>query len=71
VAEALFLALERDGVSAVELKNDVRDLTEAVRVRLGKLFDALAAGARLPAQGVEETCEYCEARGLCRRNHWA
>jgi len=71
VAEALFLSLERDGVSAVELGNDVPALMEAVRVRLGELFDALAAGARLPAQGVEETCEYCEARGLCRRNHWA
>jgi len=71
VSEALFLSLERDGVSAVELGSDVPALAEAVRVRLGELFDALAAGARLPAQGVEETCEYCEARGLCRRNHWA
>ena len=71
VAEALFLSLERDGVSAVELGRDVPALAEAVRVRLGEMFDALAAGARLPAQGVEEICEYCEARGLCRRNHWA
>lgn len=71
VAEALFLSLERDGVEAVELGDDVPALAEAVRLRLGRLFDALAAGARLPAQGVEETCEYCEARGLCRRNHWA
>lgn len=71
VTEALFLSLERDGVTAVELGDDVPALAEAVRLRLGKLFDALAAGARLPAQGVEETCEYCEARGLCRRNHWA
>lgn len=71
VAEALFLSLERDGVRAVELKNDVQALTDAVRVRLGELFDALVAGARLPAQGVEAACEYCEARGLCRRNHWA
>lgn len=71
VAEALFLSLERDGVEPVELEGDVPALAAAVRVRLGALFDALAAGARLPAQGVEETCEYCEARGLCRRNHWA
>jgi ATP-dependent helicase/nuclease subunit B len=71
IAEALFLSLERDGVGAVELEGDVQALTEAVRVRLAELFDALAAGARLPAQGVEQACEYCEARGLCRRNHWA
>ena len=31
---------------------------------------ALGSGARLPAQGTEEACEHCEARGLCRRNHW-
>jgi ATP-dependent helicase/nuclease subunit B len=71
VAEALFLSLDRDGVGAVELEGDVDALAETVRARLGELFDALCAGARLPAQGVEEVCEYCEARGLCRRNHWA
>ena len=71
MAEALFLSLERDGVNPVELGSDVRTLTDAVRARLGELFDALAAGASLPAQGVEVVCEYCEARGLCRKNHWA
>ena len=70
VADALFLSLEREEVKAVELWGRA-GLAEAVRLRLGELFDALAAGARLPAQGVEETCEYCEARGLCRRNLWA
>ena len=30
----------------------------------------LRRGAGLPALGEAGTCEYCEARGLCRRDHW-
>jgi ATP-dependent helicase/nuclease subunit B len=31
----------------------------------------LRAGAGMPALGVGATCEYCAARGVCRRDHWA
>jgi ATP-dependent helicase/nuclease subunit B len=30
----------------------------------------IAAGAALPALGVDPTCSRCEMRGLCRRNEW-
>jgi ATP-dependent helicase/nuclease subunit B len=70
VADALYLSMEREKVTAVGLGTDVQDLANAVRSRLCEVFDALAAGAPLPAQGVEGACEYCEARGLCRRNFW-
>jgi len=70
VAEALYLAMDRDEVTPVRVEQDVQALAGAVRTRLGELFDALAAGAKLPAHGVEDACEYCEARGLCRRNYW-
>lgn len=70
VAEALFLSMEREDVEAVPLGPEVQPLADAVRARLCEVFDALAAGAPLPAQGVEGACEYCEARGLCRRNYW-
>ena len=70
VAEALFLSMEREEVKAVSLGRGVQALADAVRARLCEVFDALAAGAPLPAQGVEGACEYCEARGLCRRNFW-
>ncbi len=30
----------------------------------------LRAGAPLPALGEGATCDYCEVRGLCRRDHW-
>ena len=43
-----------------------------------KLVDGLAhdlarlrAGAGLPALGAGASCDYCAARGVCRRDHWA
>ena len=71
VAEALFLSVDRDEVRAVGMDHDVQALAEAERERLGRLFDALTAGAGMPAQGTEPVCEYCEARGLCRKNYWS
>lgn len=70
VAAALFLSLEREGVRPVEAGDDVAALAAAARDRLAALYDAMRAGARLPAQGAEAVCEYCEVRGLCRRNYW-
>jgi ATP-dependent helicase/nuclease subunit B len=71
VAEALFLSMDRDEVRAVALEHDVPALAAAERERLGHLFDALlVAGAGMPAQGTEPVCEYCEMRGLCRKNYW-
>ena len=31
----------------------------------------LRGGAGMPALGEGAVCDYCEARGLCRRDHWA
>ena len=70
VAAALFLSLEREGVQDVPLDGDVDALADAVRERLATLHDAMHAGARLPAQGAEHVCRYCEMDGLCRRSHW-
>lgn len=33
-------------------------------------LNRLQAGAGLPALGEGQSCEYCDARGLCRRDHW-
>jgi ATP-dependent helicase/nuclease subunit B len=37
---------------------------------LAQDFAALRAGAAMPALGEGPVCETCEARGLCRRDHW-
>ena len=38
---------------------------------LGDEWQRLREGAALPALGEGPVCETCEARGLCRRDHWA
>lgn len=50
---------------------------EAVSETAQQLLDGLvsdlqriAGGAALPALGEGVACEYCVARGLCRRDHW-
>lgn len=70
VTTAQFLSLERDGVDAVDLGPDVMAVAASERDRLGSLFDQMRAGAPMPAHGVDAVCDYCEMRGLCRRNYW-
>lgn len=70
VAAALFLSIEREGVKPVAVDGDLTALAEGVRERLALICDQLHDGASLPAQGTDAACEYCEMRGLCRRNYW-
>ena len=34
-------------------------------------FERIAAGDPMPALGEGMVCEYCAARGLCRKDFWA
>ena len=70
VSEALFLSVDRRVAVAVAPEEDIAGLAGAAEERLARVFDALAAGAGLPAQGADGVCGYCEARGLCRKGHW-
>jgi ATP-dependent helicase/nuclease subunit B len=68
--QACYLALD-DDERIVEVPHaDVRHSAEVLVRELGGEFARLRAGAPLPALGEEPTCEHCEARGLCRRDHW-
>jgi ATP-dependent helicase/nuclease subunit B len=72
VAAALFLSVERGGgVKEVPLGTEVAQLAEATRERLGTIVDALHNASPLVSQGIDAVCQYCEVRGLCRRNYWA
>ncbi len=69
--EALYLPLDdSDTIKAIEHKG-----VEASAARLvegiGRDLARLREGAALPALGEAQACQYCEARGLCRRDHWA
>ena len=68
---ARYLALDGSkGLEEVEHKGveaSAAALVEGLAVDLCRL----RAGAGLPALGVGSTCDFCAARGICRRDHWA
>jgi ATP-dependent helicase/nuclease subunit B len=67
---AAYLTL--DDAKAPELleHEDVGASAAALLAGLADEWPRLAAGAGLPALGEGAVCETCEARGLCRRDHW-
>jgi ATP-dependent helicase/nuclease subunit B len=68
---AIYLALQ-DRKPPLEIEHrDVADSAERLVDGLARDLSSLRAGAGLPALGEGPVCEYCEARGLCRRDHWA
>jgi ATP-dependent helicase/nuclease subunit B len=70
VTEAMFVSVDRREVDEVAPEQPILALAQGARERLAAIFDSLDAGAKLPAQGTEAACEYCEARGLCRKDYW-
>ncbi len=70
VAEAAYLAIERDSIKPAPYP-EAQAAGQHHVMRLQKIFEQMHAAAPLPAQGIELVCNRCEARGLCRRDHWA
>ncbi|MDI1259166.1 PD-(D/E)XK nuclease family protein [Aquabacterium sp.] len=67
--EGLYLQMDEKGVTPVQHPHVIESaqaLVEGVRMDLTRLL----AGAAMPALGEGVACEYCEVRGLCRRDHW-
>jgi ATP-dependent helicase/nuclease subunit B len=67
-AAAAFLPLDETPVAPLMLDGETD--VGAIAERLPALLGAIARGAPLRAQGVDATCAYCEARGLCRKGMW-
>jgi ATP-dependent helicase/nuclease subunit B len=69
--EAAYLALDdSEGIKTVphaEVEQSARVLLDSLAQELRRMRE----GAPLPALGEGVVCERCEARGLCRRDHWA
>ncbi len=59
------------GVHVVAPPQPFDALVERVERRLHDDIARIAAGAPLPALGVDAVCDRCEMRGLCRRDHWS
>lgn len=66
--EATYVALDDEAVAAVPSGgDDLIMLARAQGQRLVAAFDAMRAGAPLPANGSDGVCQWCEMRGLCRK----
>jgi ATP-dependent helicase/nuclease subunit B len=68
-AAAAYLPINETPVAALELDGETD--VAAISLRLPALLEAIAAGAPLPASGVDAACQHCEARGLCRKGMWS
>lgn len=68
---AMYLALdESEGIKPIEHKGVERTAHQLIE-GIGRDLAQLRSGAAMPALGEGRACEFCEARGLCRRDHWA
>lgn len=67
---AAYLALDdRDAIVEVEHR-EVAASAQALVDGLAQDWQRMAHGMPLLALGEAATCEHCDARGLCRRDHW-
>lgn len=66
---AIYLALEDREVCEVA-HPDVQATAEALLGGLEHDMRRIQAGVPMQALGEGAACEYCRARGLCRRDHW-
>ncbi len=67
-AAAAYLPINDTPVALLELDGETD--VDAISRRLPELLGAIAAGGMLEANGVDTVCQYCEARGLCRKGMW-
>ncbi len=69
--EAMYLHIAESGPAKAFVQPDIvalRDqLVDAIRHDLAQI----AAGAPMPALGAGSACDYCAARGMCRRDFWS
>lgn len=68
--KAAYLVLDDGKGIALLLHEDVADTALALRDGLQADLEAIRGGAALPALGEGRVCDYCEARGLCRKDDW-
>ena len=69
--KAIYLAV--DGTRSIDEVEHKNVAVSAAALVNGLAFDLarVRAGAGLPALGEGATCDFCAARGLCRRDHWS
>jgi ATP-dependent helicase/nuclease subunit B len=71
ISSAHYVALEQtyekiSHVSAPDYLTWRQELKSAIVLQM----TAIQQGSALPAQGINQVCQYCEVRGLCRKGAW-
>jgi ATP-dependent helicase/nuclease subunit B len=69
--QAIYLALREREAPREIVHPDVAHSAAALLEGLAADLGALREGAGAAALGEGEACTFCEARGLCRRDHWS
>lgn len=68
---AAYLSLGEGTAGAAWLEQaEVLAARDALRQGLPQDLDRVAAGAAMPALGEGRACDFCTARGLCRKDFW-
>ncbi|MEO6897396.1 MAG: PD-(D/E)XK nuclease family protein, partial [Caldimonas sp.] len=67
---ASYLAVDRTRGLVQIAHHHVADDARTLVVGIADEMRRLRAGAGLRALGEGSACDYCQARGLCRRDHW-
>ena len=49
---------------------DVETTAQALSEGMRQDFERIWLGHAMPALGEGSVCDFCEARGLCRKDHW-
>jgi len=70
VSEAGYVALDGDKLETAGLADPAAH-AQAQMVRLRDLFARMGRGAPMVANGVGAVCDWCDARGVCRKDHHA
>jgi ATP-dependent helicase/nuclease subunit B len=69
--QACYLALDDADETCAVMHDHVDDSARVLAREIAAERARIEAGAALPALGEGAVCETCEARGLCRRDHWS
>jgi ATP-dependent helicase/nuclease subunit B len=70
VLQAAYVNLEENATTTV-WQDDILAARDALVEGIQQDMAALAAGAPMPALGEGRVCDFCAARGLCRKDFWA
>jgi ATP-dependent helicase/nuclease subunit B len=69
--DAAFVSIENGKVKSITPPHDVGQLAQLNIDRLEQVMANIREGKKIPANGIEAACQYCEMRGACRKGEWS